>query len=468
MAYLDEFRDIFREILEDMRGTLDETAIELWFGTIKFISFKDMTLTLSTDSIIKYSRLKKKYLEVLERKFCEKLGFEIKLELLYDDSERTQPAIFDVPDKSLLQPVKEPEKDEPAPTAEVAFGPTKPGFNFEYTFENFVVGASNRFAHAACSAVAANPGMNYNPLFIYGPSGIGKTHLLYAITNEIKKKKPNVNIIYITSEDFTNQLISAIAVNKTSEFREKYRSCDMLLIDDIQFIAGKVSTQEEFFHTFNALYEDHKQIIFTSDRPPHEMKTLEERLQTRMEWGLVADIQPPDLELRIAIIKKKAEQANISIPDDVLLFLAENLRSNIRRIEGAVKKLSALSLIGEEISMETVRQHLHDIIRSDEEPLNVTIDKIFSVTYKKYNVDKDTLIGKKRNEEVATARNVTIYLVRSVTDISLESIGKIFGDRDHTTVMNSIKRVEKQMMTDSVFALEINEMTKEIKKNVKL
>ena len=222
--------------------------------------------------------------------------------------------------------------------------------------------------------------MNYNPLFIYGPSGLGKTHLLYAITNEVKKKKRDAEIIYIKGEDFTNQLIEALARQKTAEFRNKYRSCDMLLIDDIQFIAGKVSTQEEFFHTFNALYEEHKQIILTSDRPPREIKTLEDRLKTRFEWGLLADIQPPDLELRIAIIKKKAEQVNVVIPDEVLGFLAENLRSNIRQIEGAIKKLGALAFIsGREISMELARGCISELL-GGEEPVSVTVDKTFIIS----------------------------------------------------------------------------------------
>lgn len=455
MAYLDEFRNIFDEIRTELLEKYSSTSLNLWFENIEFVSFSDNTLTMSTDTLIKYNRLRNVFVPILEEKFTTKLGFDLKIDLKFDDSRRSQ-----IPGTQFSQITVPPVTSAPAPAADSYFGPTKPGYNFEYTFDNFVVGNSNRFAHAACTAVAANPGMNYNPLFIYGPSGIGKTHLLYAITNEIKKKKQNVNIIYITSEDFTNQLISAIAVNKTAEFREKYRSCDILLIDDIQFIAGKISTQEEFFHTFNALYEDHKQIILTSDRPPHEMKTLEERLQTRFEWGLVADIQSPDLELRIAIIKKKAEQTNIQIPDDVLIFLAENLRSNIRRIEGAVKKLTALSLIGEEITMDTIKYHMRDLL-NDEEPLNVTIDKIFAVTFKKYGIDKATLLGPKRTAEVTMARNVTIYLIRTVTDIALESIGKIF-ERDHTTIMNSIKRVEKLMLNDSVLTIEIDELKKEI------
>ena len=303
--------------------------------------------------------------------------------------------------------------------------------------------------------------MNYNPLFIYGPSGLGKTHLLYAITNEVKKKKTNAEVIYIKGEDFTNQLIEALASQKTAEFRNKYRSCDMLLIDDIQFIAGKVSTQEEFFHTFNALYEEHKQIILTSDRPPREIKTLEDRLKTRFEWGLIADIQPPDLELRIAIIKKKAEQVNIVIPDDVLNFLAENLRSNIRQIEGAIKKLGALAFLnGREISMELARSCISELL-GGEEPVSVTVDKIFAAVYRKYGISKEDLLGKKRTKEIAQARHVSIYLIKKITEMSYPNIGKIFG-RDHTTALSSCDVIEKKLRTDAALAMDLNTMIKEV------
>ena len=342
-----------------------------------------------------------------------------------------------------------------------AWGSTLPPYNFEYTFDNFIVGSSNKFAHAACTAVAANPAMNYNPLFIYGPSGLGKTHLLYAITNEIKKKKPAAKIIYIKGEDFTTQFIEALAAQMTNEFRNKYRSCDVLLIDDIQFIAGKTSTQEEFFHTFNALYEEHKQIILTSDRPPRDMKTLEDRLKTRFEWGLLADIQPPDLELRVAIIKKKAEQVGIIIPEEVLTYLAENLRSNIRQIEGAMKKLGALAFLsGQKITMEVARGCIADLL-GGEEPVSVTVDKIFATVYKKYGISKEDLTGKSRSREIAQARHVTIYLIRKITEMSLPNIGKIFN-RDHTTALASWETIEKKLKTDAMLTLDINEMTKEV------
>lgn len=342
-----------------------------------------------------------------------------------------------------------------------SIGSTIPPYNFEYTFDNFIVGSSNKFAHAACTAVAASPAMNYNPLFIYGPSGLGKTHLLYAVTNEIKRRKPQAKIIYIKGEDFTTQFIEALASQMTAEFRNKYRSCDVLLIDDIQFIAGKTSTQEEFFHTFNALYEEHKQIILTSDRPPKDMKTLEDRLKTRFEWGLLADIQPPDLELRIAIIKKKAEQVGVKMPEEVLTYLAENLRSNIRQIEGAMKKLGAINFLsGQEITMEVARGCIADLL-GGEEPVSVTVDKIFATVYKKYGVSKEDLVGKNRAKEIAQVRHITIYLIRKITEMSFPNIGKLFN-RDHTTAMASHDAIVKKLKTNTMLQLDINEMTKEV------
>jgi chromosomal replication initiator protein len=381
-----------------------------------------------------------------------------------------------VPDGEIA-PGEIPEDTAGTPTGTtsgVPIGSTMPPFNFEYTFENFIVGSSNKFAHAACLAVADHPAQSgntsspdnplftYNPLFIYGPSGLGKTHLLYAITNKLRQKNNKIKVIYIKGEDFTNQMIDSLARQAMKEFRDKYRSCDVLLIDDIQFIAGKTSTQEEFFHTFNALYEDSKQIILTSDRPPREIKTLEDRLKTRFEWGLIADIQPPDLELRTAIIKKKADQVNVSIPDDVLSFLAENLRSNIRQIEGAIKKLGAMSFLsGNRITMEVARSCISELL-GGEEPVTVTVDKIFTAVYKKYNIKREDIVSTRRTKDIAAARHVAVYLVRQITDMSLPNIGKIFG-RDHSTILSSIDTVEKRMAQDGVFRAEIEEMSKEIR-----
>ena len=277
----------------------------------------------------------------------------------------------------------------------------------------------------------------------------------------MKENNPDIKIIYTRGEDFTNQMIACLANKTMAEFHEKYRNCDVLLIDDIQFIAGKTSTQEEFFHTFNALYDCKKQIILTSDRPPRDIKTLEDRLTSRFEWGLLADIEPPDLELRIAIIKKKAEQVNITIPDDVLTFLGENLRSNIRQIEGAIKKLGALSFLsGKQINMELAQECISELL-GGAEPVSVTVDRIFNLVYNRYGISKESLTGNKRNKDIANTRHITIYLIRELTEMSFPSIAKIF-ERDHSTIISSHRLMETRMLEDPAFLSEINELKKEI------
>ena len=344
---------------------------------------------------------------------------------------------------------------------DVRRGSSLPPCNSDYTFDNFIVGSSNKFAHAAAFAVATRPANDYNPLFIYGQSGLGKTHLLYAITNELKAKQPNTKIIYVKGEEFTNQLVESIKDQKMERFRAKYRSCDVLLIDDIQFIAGKNSTQEEFFHTFNALYEEHKQIILTSDRPPSDIKTLEYRLKTRFEWGLIADIQPPEFELRLAITRKKAEQAGIHIPDDVCVFLAENLRTNFRQVEGSIRKLRALSFLnGAQITMDMARSCIVELL-GGAEPISVTVDKIFASIYKKYGISKEDIKGVRRTKEIAFARHVTAYLIRTITEMSLPNIGKLLG-RDYSTIISSIEVIERKLRNDSMFNVEIDELIKEV------
>ena len=309
--------------------------------------------------------------------------------------------------------------------------------------------------------MANNPATNYNPLFIYGNSGLGKTHLLYATINRLKQNNPNIKIIYTNGEDFTNQMIACLANKTMEDFRDKYRTCDVLLIDDIQFIAGKVATQEEFFHTFNALFEDKKQIILTSDRPPRDIKTLEDRLKSRFEWGLIADIEPPDLELRIAIIKKKAEQVNVFIPDDVLTYLGENLRSNIRQIEGAIKKLGALSFLsGKDINMNLAHECISELL-GGAEPVNITVDKIFTAVFRKYGISKEDLIGPKRNKEITNARHAAIFLIRDMTEMSYPNISKIFN-RDHATIISSCRKADTMVQADPLFALDMETMKKEI------
>ncbi len=470
MAYLDDISQVWHLIREDFRAELSDVITNLWLGSLEVVEFSGSTLTMRAESEMKIRVVTSKYKTDIERKFADMMGFDISIRFVCDAPvplPQDEPGILG--HTATEASADAADFDFPSSENDGAFRPggigsTLPPFNFEYTFENFIVGSSNKFAHAACLAVADRPAQAYNPLFIYGPSGLGKTHLLYAITNELKKKIGNVRVIYIKGEDFTNQMIDSLSRQAMGEFRDKYRSCDVLLIDDIQFIAGKTSTQEEFFHTFNALHEAGKQIIMTSDRPPREIKTLEDRLKTRFEWGLIADIQPPDLELRTAIIKKKADQVNVSIPDDVLTFLSENLRSNIRQIEGAIKKLGAKSfLTGRHVTMELARSCISELL-GGAEPVTVTVDKIFTAIYKKYNIKREDIVGPKRTKDIAIARHITVYIIRSVTDMSLPNIGKIIG-RDHSTVMSSIETVEKRMAQDGVFRAEMEEMVKEIRGN---
>lgn len=453
MSYLNEINAVWESVKNNVAESKNMTGVvtDLWFGDMSVVAMDEKKITMSTPSEFKYDIIIKKYLEDIRRAFSEALGFEINVELVCSEKKENG----DTP-KPAENAGAERTPSEPQETAQGA-----PRYVFEYTFDNFIVGNSNKFAHAACTAVADHPAQNYNPLFIYGPSGIGKTHLLYAVTNKIKKDRPDVKIVYVKGVDFTNQFISALAAARIDEFRNKYRSCDVLLIDDIQFIAGKDSTQEEFFNTFNALYEDHKQIILSSDRPPREMKTLEERLKTRFEWGLLADIQPPDLELRIAIIQKKAEQVGITLGDEVLSFLAENLRSNIRQIEGAIKKLGAVYFLeGKEITLENAKECVSDLL-DGQIPTESLVKRCFAAIEAKYGISKAELTGQKRTKEIVNARHIAIYLIRSTVELSLPNIGKIFN-RDHTTIMSSIENVEKRLRNDSAFRRETEALKKEI------
>ena len=334
---------------------------------------------------------------------------------------------------------------------------------YDFTFDTYIVGSSNKFAHAAALAVAANPAGAYNPLFIYGNSGLGKTHLLYAICNDIKKNKPNMTTLYIKGDDFTNELIDSIRRNATLDFHQKYRKTDILLVDDIQFIAGKDSTQEEFFHTFNSLYEAKKQIVLTSDRPPKEIQTLEDRLRTRFEWGLIADIQPPDFETRIAIVKRKAEMLDIKMPQDVCDYLARHLKTNIRQLEGAVKKMKAYNLLGgESIGIQTAQSAISDILNNDQPP-PVTVEKIIDEVARTFGVTSDDIRSSKRSSSVSNARQLSMYVVREITQMSLSSIGEEFGGRDHSTIVYAIQQAEKTISKDKKTKAMVEDIIKNIR-----
>ena len=465
MSYLNDLEDIWEQVKISLAKDITPSIMELWFGPIKIHSYDDENnkLIFETTSEFNYNILSKKYIPLLKKAFSELLGFEQDIGIIFTGEHNT-------PEKILKQLGihKEPEqkKEEEKPAEEIRSEGILPiDYSFQYTFDNFIVGSSNNFAHAACTAVAARPAADYNPLFIYGPSGLGKTHLMSAIVNEIKKKNPLAKVIYIKGEDFINQMIDSLSRQEMHKFHEKFRGCDMLLIDDIQFIAGKERMQEEFFHTFNTLYENRKQIVLSSDRPPKDIQPLEERLKSRFEWGIIADIQPPDLELRIAIIKKKAEQLSIELSPEILTFLAENLRSNIRQIEGMIKKLSAIVFLqGKTITMEIAAACLQELT-GGVVPVQVIVDKVFSAVHSKYGIPKDDLLSQKRNKDIAFARHVSVYLIKNVTEMSYPGIAKIFN-RNHTTLISSYELVAKKRNSDPMFNIEISELLKEVSSNV--
>ena len=450
MAYSSELAEIWDLALELIKPAYSESSFGLWFSEIEPVDITDKKFILSTPSAMKKNIISKNHREVVENALTEVMGYYIEMALLTREEAEEYRVHGFVPTPAEVvreEPLARLPHDTPVT---------------DYTFENFIVGSSNKFAHAACLAVAHSPATAYNPLYIWGPSGIGKTHLMYAIKNEIAKSDPTLKCIYVKGEDFLNEVVEAIRVQNTHAIREKYRTVDVLFIDDIQFIMGKQATQLEFFHTFDALYVESKQMIITSDKPPKEMKILEERLVSRFESGLVADIQSPDIELRMAIIKNKAQKMNLQIPNDVVTFLADRLKNNVRQIEGSLKKLGALSLLsGTPITIEIAKGAVADIV-TDREPSGVTVDKIFAAVSVKYGVSPEEIKSKKQTAAIVNARHVAVYLIRTLTDLTLVQIGDLFS-RDHTTAMSSFRKVERRISDDISFEAEINELISDVK-----
>lgn len=466
---MDHINEVWALVYEQIKKEMNQNTFSLWFSDLSLKSLDENKAVLSTASIFKRNILKESFKTKIADIFEKVMGFRVDIEFVTEkdeDIDFSNTSSLDKADKneSMTQTrdteslSDEDEKnDDDDKIGDISFFTG----NEAYTFDNFIVGNSNKLAHAACIAVANNTGYDYNPLFIHGPSGLGKTHLLHAITNHIKKKNPNINIIYVTSEDFTNQLIQSISNKTTENFRNKFRNADMLMIDDIQFIASRENTQEEIFHTFNALYEKGVQIILTSDRPARDINPLEDRLLTRFNWGITADINPPDFELRAAIITSKAKSKGIELSSDIVNMLAENLTSNIRQLEGAVKKLCAISILSDKpITLEVAKEAISDIVR-DRVSVNVTIDKILNAVCKKYGVTVDELKSKAKTSNIANARQISMYIMRKMTELSLPKIGKYFN-RDHSTTLSSIKKIENEIKCNSLFEIDINELIKEI------
>ena len=461
----EQFNEIWSFALKEIQRVceLPDTMMHLWFNDMKLTLVTEDSVVLTTETDFRRDVVTNRYTKQLTEVMSGILGYPVTVSVVSGQKERNH-------EKKMTEAARLESADvDPAKDFYVRVGEQRtqnkasvPSAFREYTFENFVIGSSNRFAHAAALAVADAPVNSYNPLFIYGPSGVGKTHLLYAITNRITKNYPDYRVIYVSGEEFTNQLIDAIHRNITPEFREKYRKADVLLIDDIHFIAGKDSTQEEFFHTFNELYKNNKQIILTSDRPPKDIKTLENRLRTRFDSGLTADIQLPDLELRAAIIKMKAEAVGVDIPDDVVNYIAENINDSVRNLEGAVNKIGALNkLSGQNISLDLAVRCISDKMVGSE-PVNVTIDKILHTVSSHYNITVEDMKSRKRISSIASARHVAVYIIKKMTDRSLPAIGREFN-RDHTTIINSIDTVEKRLASDPAFDAELKELMRAVK-----
>jgi chromosomal replication initiator protein len=423
---------MFSLVKDFCRRQMPESPYNLWIRDLECEHIDHTSAVIVTEKDLFKTILETRYLDMLAQAFEEVMGFPVEVTIKSREAERRA--------QEIENPVL-PEEDELSSNG-------LPGGEYAYTFSTFIVGASNNFAHAASQAVAAHPASAYNPLYIYGDSGLGKTHLLCAICDEISRNFPDYKVIYIKGEDFTNELIDAIGKKTTNEFHNKYRQADILLVDDIQFISGKESTQEEFFHTFNALYESGKQIVLTSDRPPKEIKTLEDRLRTRFEMGLIADVQPPEYETRVAIVRRKAELLGIDLPDDVVNYIANRLKTNIRQLEGTVKKIKAYKLLANISPSVAIAQSAIRDILNDSQPVSVTVDHIINEVARYYEVSPQDIRSNRRTQNVSLARQVAMYVVREITQMSMEAIGEEFGGRDHSTVVYALKQV-KQMMDES-------------------
>jgi len=438
--------EIWNHSLLKIEGRVGNSVFDLWFKPIKIASIKDQAVTLDIPNRFFKEWIEDSYPNLIKDSLETVVGYPVTLKYRVEEKQDTtqQKIISQLENKRIRLANKG-----------IYLNP-------KYTFENFITGNSNQFAHAAAIAVAESPGKTYNPLFIYGGVGLGKTHLMHAIGNKVMTGKHDVSVLYVSSEQFTNEVVSAIRHEKMSELKEKYRNLDLLLLDDVQFIANKTATQEEFFYTFNALYEKQKQIVISCDRPPKEISDVTDRLRSRFNMGLIADIQPPDIETKIAIIYKKAEMMGKKIPEDVIYYLASKIKSNIRELEGSLIRIAAQSsLTGEEINVETTKKILKDIIHDDERP--ITIENIQKTVCDFYNLKLTDIKARKRTKEIALPRQVAMYIGKQITDLSLNDIGKAFGGKDHATVIYACKQIEERRGKDETFNRMIENLLQKIK-----
>ena len=413
-------------ILDRLREDLSETTIKTWFDETTVIALEGNELILHCPNAFKRSNIQGRFLPNIEAGLRDIFSSDIAVRILDDDALRQRQ-----------------NKEEAKPASIMDSG--------EFTFDTFVVGPSNQLACSAAQAVADAPGRRYNPLFIYGSSGLGKTHLLYAIAHEIRRQSPSARILYIKGDEFINDFIETVRSGRSmNEFRIKYREADLMLVDDIQFVAGKVETQNEFFHTFNTLYESKKQIVLTSDRPPQEMALLDDRLRTRFEWGLMADVQQPVLETRVAIVKNKAANLGLILDDSIANYIAGKITSNVRQLEGTVHKIKAFHDLNIPIDQSAVDRAIQDMIRSNE--FTITPDNIIKEVCRYFRLEEDQIRGPSRSRDILNARQIAMYLIRRMTSLSLDETGKLFGGRDHSTTLNGVTKVENRMKTDNTFA----------------
>jgi chromosomal replication initiator protein len=438
----EQLSDLWQKVLDLLKNELTEISFNTWIRTIEPISLSANTINLGVPAEFNKGILESRYSELIKNAIKQLTLREYNIRFIIPGQDA---------DKSII-----------AQSDSIISEQYASNLNPKYTFDTFIIGNSNRFAHAACLAVAESPAKAYNPLFMYGGVGLGKTHLMHAIGHYVLGQNSKLKVMYVSSEKFTNELINAIKDDKNEEFRYRYRNIDILLIDDIQFIAGKERTQEEFFHTFNALYEANKQIIISSDKPPKDITTLEERLRSRFEWGLIADLQAPDLETRIAILKKKAQLENLDIPNDVLVFIADKIASNIRELEGALNRVVAYTSLTEAtISVELATEALKDILSANKNRV-INSNLIQEVVARYFDIKFDELKSKKRNRDIAFPRQIAMYLCRELTEMSLPKIGDEFGGRDHSTVIHAIEKISDDIENSAETRRAIDELKKSI------